>query len=194
MKKSQCSTSPSQVAGVCCEATAPLRLEDCRPDGCCRLEVQYQSTLGSLQWGTICDDYFSEKEAVVACGQLDLPSALARSVEKFGGGTGKVWLDDLVCAPGSTVLSACNHRGWGIHNCNHGDDVGVCCLGRHDCDPTALCFNTAASFECVCLAGFRGNGTHCQRKPGPFEEGDCRTGHALPRTPDPQSILLDPRP
>jgi hypothetical protein len=199
--KALCSSTPSQVAGVCCEAAAPLRLADCRPDGCCRLEVQFSPfRLDSPEWGTICGDYFSDTEAIIACRQLGLPTALARFVEKFGGGTGKVWLDDLACAPGSTVLSTCNHRGWEIHNCYHGKDVGVCCQETHDCDPSTTCYNTAASFECGCNPGFEGNGSHCERICGPgwevdgvsctpvppFEEGDCPTGHAQSQTPDAQ--------
>ena len=31
------------------------------------------------------------------------------------------------CSGNEDDLSLCPHRGWGVHNCDHDDDAGVCC-------------------------------------------------------------------
>ena len=36
-------------------------------------------------------------------------------------------MDDVDCNAGEERLEDCTHRGWGVHNCNHRDDVGVVC-------------------------------------------------------------------
>ena len=36
-------------------------------------------------------------------------------------------MDDVDCAAGEERLEDCSHRGWGVHNCDHEDDVGVAC-------------------------------------------------------------------
>lgn len=40
---------------------------------------------------------------------------------------GPIWMDDVDCDDGLELLENCSFRGWGIHNCNHEDDVGVVC-------------------------------------------------------------------
>ncbi len=40
---------------------------------------------------------------------------------------GPIWLDDLNCRSSAEVLEDCTHRGWAVHNCDHGDDVSVIC-------------------------------------------------------------------
>ena len=46
-------------------------------------------------------------------------------------GTGKIWLDDVVCYSQSmSRLSDCSHKPWGEHSCNHNRDVGVECLSK----------------------------------------------------------------
>ena len=36
-------------------------------------------------------------------------------------------MDNVDCIPGDEVLEDCDFDGWGIHDCNHNDDVGVVC-------------------------------------------------------------------
>ena len=46
-------------------------------------------------------------------------------------GTGKIWLDDVVCYSTSmSRLSDCTHKPWGKHDCNHDKDVSVECLSK----------------------------------------------------------------
>ena len=38
-----------------------------------------------------------------------------------------MWLDDLECAGTETDISKCPHGGWGIHDCDHREDISVLC-------------------------------------------------------------------
>ena len=44
-----------------------------------------------------------------------------------GGGSGLIWLDDLACSGFESSLIDCDHKGWGMNDCHHGEDVGVIC-------------------------------------------------------------------
>ena len=41
-------------------------------------------------------------------------------------------------------------------------DVDECAINGHNCDPFANCTNTDGNFNCTCLPGYKGNGTHCK--------------------------------
>ena len=81
-------------------------------------------------WGTICDDSWDLKDADVVCHQLGYNGALvAFRSAAFGQGTGQIWLDDVQCVGNETLISHCNHLGWGVHDiyCRSSDDAGVVC-------------------------------------------------------------------
>jgi len=87
-----------------------------------RLEIFHRGS-----WGTVCDDLFGSTDASVACRQLGFRSGTVKS--DVPGGSGTIWLDDVECGGSEARLGDCRHAGWGAHNCNHGEDVGVTC--RH---------------------------------------------------------------
>ena len=103
-----------------------IRLVACRKDGCCRVEVKYNGT-----WGTVCDDGADASEAKVACKQVGCGNSLASvlSVQSFGGGSESepIWLDDVICSGSEDTLDDCTHEKLGTHNCVHNEDLGVCC-------------------------------------------------------------------
>ena len=46
---------------------------------------------------------------------------------KNGGGTGSILLDNVRCDGNENRLTQCGNNGWGIHNCDHSEDVSVEC-------------------------------------------------------------------
>ena len=119
-------------------------------DGCTfttdigRLEVHYDG-----EWRGVCDDYFTDDDAEVACGQLkatggqhsDYMPEFAKTLLKLDGPSlidpsgsdrktnNKFWLDDLLCAGNETKLIDCPRNGndFGEHNCRSSEHVGVIC-------------------------------------------------------------------
>lgn len=62
---------------------------------------------------------------------------MAISGSYFGGGSGRVWLNNVDCDGSESVLLACHGTNsqpmqWGNHNCgsSHNKDAGVFCLGE----------------------------------------------------------------
>ena len=88
-----------------------------------RIEV-YQNG----KWGTVCDDDFDIKDGHVACKQMGFGGA--KSIKKFGPGSGSIHLDDLKCTGNETDLFDCPHSGVGAHDCQHSEDVGVVCTSK----------------------------------------------------------------
>lgn len=40
----------------------------------------------------------------------------------------------------------------------------LCDFGLDDCDVNALCIDRDGGFDCTCITGYSGNGTHCDGK------------------------------
>ena len=104
-----------------------IRLDACRSDGCCRVEVFYHD-----EWGTVCDDGWGNTDTEVVCHQMGCVGG--SSISRFGGGSGPIWMDDVGCNGSEASLASCRFNGWANHSCGHDEDVGVCCT---DCKVVA---------------------------------------------------------
>jgi len=89
-----------------------------------RLEVYYNGS-----WGTVCDDGFRNTEARVVCYMLRY-GYVGHYSNYRRPGSGPIWLDDVQCHGTETNLANCRHNGWGVHDCEHSEDVSVACLSE----------------------------------------------------------------
>ncbi|MDE0332202.1 MAG: fibronectin type III domain-containing protein, partial [Nitrospinae bacterium] len=87
-----------------------------------RLEIYHGG-----EWGTVCDDYFTLQEAAVACKQMGFTGAQELVRGWWWTSSKPIWLDDVDCDGTETSLSQCSNRGWGVHNCDHSEDVRMRC-------------------------------------------------------------------
>ena len=97
-----------------------------------RVEVIYND-----EWGTVCDDYWSNGDGNVACRQMGFAGAERVFWNSHFGGAARgteIWLDNLQCVGNEKDLLECRRRGnpaVGEHNCSdrrHTEDAGVRCL------------------------------------------------------------------
>ena len=80
------------------------------------------------EWGTVCDDGWNLDDAQVVCNELGFgPAIYARIGAYYGQGSGRIWLDDVVCDGNELTIENCVHSGWGVNDCFHSEDVGVEC-------------------------------------------------------------------
>ena len=79
------------------------------------------------EWGTVCDDLWSDIDGSVACRQLGYSFVRVTTNAFFGQGNGPILLDNLYCTGSENRLIDCEHQGIGSHNCDHTKDAGVVC-------------------------------------------------------------------
>ncbi|XP_041361946.1 scavenger receptor cysteine-rich domain superfamily protein-like [Gigantopelta aegis] len=113
----------------CNESTLAFRLVGGRGPWEGRVEVFHDG-----QYGTVCDDGFGPEEAKVFCTMIGYNSSYytlsrAENAAKFGPGSGPIWLDSVNCSGSESDISECQSDGWGVTDCDHGEDVGVVCPG-----------------------------------------------------------------
>jgi len=46
---------------------------------------------------------------------------------RYGAGSGQIWLTNVRCNGTETNMTNCQHNGWGNHGCTHDNDVSVSC-------------------------------------------------------------------
>ncbi len=67
----------------------------------------------------------------MVCRQLGYPNAIYVALRAvYGQGVGPIWLDNVNCNGLEAALHICHHNGWGNHNCDHREDVGVICRSK----------------------------------------------------------------
>jgi len=86
----------------------------------------------------------------------------AYSGNTYGSGTGQIWLDDLECTGNEMSLINCTHRGWGVSNCDHSEDVSIVC-GDGTLYTMVGLLDVVSEYETQCDDESQGNGSvNCQ--------------------------------
>ncbi|XP_076629427.1 uncharacterized protein LOC143345828 isoform X2 [Colletes latitarsis] len=131
-------------------------------------------------WGQVCDDGFGMIDAGVICKELGF--VLGALEVRPGGFYGNMdpstrfMVDQLRCRGNETSLRECDFEGWGVHNCQPEEAVGVICKtavdscqeGHWKCDKSPTCIPTAFICDEVvdCPDGSDESSEHCD---APFE-------------------------
>lgn len=83
-------------------------------------------------WGTVCDNFWSNLDATVVCGQLSLgrADALAFHGARYGQGTGLIHLNNVACGGTENMLTDCAYNLPRNTDCTHAQDASVRCSGN----------------------------------------------------------------
>ena len=46
---------------------------------------------------------------------------------RYGSGTGPIWLSNLRCSGSETSVLQCGYSGWRVTSCSHSEDVSISC-------------------------------------------------------------------
>ncbi|XP_026825303.1 uncharacterized protein LOC105281160 isoform X1 [Ooceraea biroi] len=131
-------------------------------------------------WGQVCDDGFGMINADVICKELGfIHGALEVRPGGFYGNLDpptRFMVDQLKCRGNETTLRECDFNGWGVHNCQPEEAVGIVCKievdtcqeGYWKCDNSSTCIPTPFICDEVtdCPDGSDESSEHCD---APFE-------------------------
>ncbi|KAG8454039.1 hypothetical protein GDO86_000610 [Hymenochirus boettgeri] len=111
-------------AGVSCTplADGAIRLAGGKGSNEGRLEVFHKA-----QWGTVCDDGWTDLNTQVVCRQLGYKNGKNVLENHFVTRGGVIWLDDVICTGKESIISQCSKKDWGKHDCSHQEDVHIVC-------------------------------------------------------------------
>ncbi|XP_069449500.1 neurotrypsin isoform X3 [Ovis canadensis] len=87
-----------------------------------RLEVYHRG-----QWGTVCDDGWTDLNTYVVCRQLGFKYGKQASANHFEESMGPIWLEGISCSGKEASFLQCSRGPWGRHDCTHREDVGISC-------------------------------------------------------------------
>ncbi|XP_031783436.1 uncharacterized protein LOC100120629 isoform X1 [Nasonia vitripennis] len=132
------------------------------------------------KWGQVCDDGFDMIDANVVCRELGF--SLGALEVRPGGFYGNLnppdlfIVDQLKCRGNESSIRECDFEGWGKHNCEPEEAVGVVCKtdvdtcqeGHWKCDNSPMCIPTPFICDEVsdCPDGSDESSAHCD---APFE-------------------------
>uniref|UniRef100_A0A673IL11 Si:dkey-21h14.10 n=1 Tax=Sinocyclocheilus rhinocerous TaxID=307959 RepID=A0A673IL11_9TELE len=105
----------------CILSAGNVRLVDGSNSCAGRVEVYY-----SGEWGTVCGDYWDLTNTAVVCRELGCgETSNTMRAAHFGPGSGKIWMDDVICSGSESSIFDCSKTKMSDHNCGHSEDVGV---------------------------------------------------------------------
>ena len=83
------------------------------------------------EWGTICDNFWSNLDATVICHQLSYGKTDASAIQGayFGAGTGPIFFTDVFCSGDEERVTDCTHSDTTESACTHHQDASVICTG-----------------------------------------------------------------
>ena len=82
-------------------------------------------------WGTVCDDGWNSKNSLVACRQLGYNHYVTHTnPNRIEVSYKEIFYDDVSCFGNETRLTDCQHRGQGVHNCYHKEDIILYCTSE----------------------------------------------------------------
>ena len=66
---------------------------------------------------------------------------------RYGVGTGRILLDDVHCNGNERTIDECSHSGWGVHNCQHREDVAISCI--RSTEVSGMSLNSVGTVVCL---------------------------------------------
>ncbi|XP_030043952.1 deleted in malignant brain tumors 1 protein [Microcaecilia unicolor] len=111
-------------ASVLCSEFKDLRLQSDDYDCAGRVEVYYNGT-----WGSLCNNKRTATDVI--CKQLNCGGpGVMESGNKYGSGTGPLWVDQIECRPHDRELWQCPSTPWHTAACERREEMHISCPGQ----------------------------------------------------------------